>query len=131
MSLYLDTSALVKLLVREPESGALRDYLRSQQNAVRAVSSLARTELRRAAARSSSSLTAGVDKLLGRLTLLRVDDALMDTAGRLPPASLRSLDALHLASALRIPSLTALVTYDERMAQAAAELGMPVAAPGA
>lgn len=129
MIVYLDTSALVKLLVQEMESAALRTYLAGQPRAVRASSALVRAELRRAAARTSDRLLPAVELMLGRLTLLRVDDALLDEAGRLAPASLRSLDALHLASARRLPSLTAFVSYDLRLSQAAHELGFAVASP--
>jgi predicted nucleic acid-binding protein len=130
LTLYLDTSALAKLLVDEAESQALRDYLRQHAAVARATSSLVRTELRRAVARVSPELAPGVERLIGRLTLLRVDDDLLDAAGRLVPVSVRSLDALHLVSAERLPTLTALVSYDERMLRAATDLGMPVARPG-
>jgi predicted nucleic acid-binding protein len=128
VSVFLDTSALVKLVVAEDESEALRDFL--QVRPARAASALARVELRRAAARVDAALVPSVEQLLAALPLLRVDEALLDDAGRLAPPSLRSLDAIHLASAMRLRPLEALVTYDERMAVAGAALGLPVAAPG-
>jgi predicted nucleic acid-binding protein len=129
VTFYLDTSALVKLLVPEPESAPLRDYLRRHGRTRRSASALVRTELRRAAGRVSPELQPAVEKLLSGLALLRVDDALLDTAGRLAPAGLRPLGALHLASALRVPALTAFIAYDERLLSAARELGLPAIRP--
>lgn len=130
MTLYLDTSALLKLLVIEPESSALRNYL-GGHGGRRAASGLVRTELRRAAVRAGGmALLPAAEALLGGLALLRVDDALLDTAGTLGPGVVRSLDAVHLASAVRLAPITALVTYDTRMADAARGLGLPVSAPG-
>jgi predicted nucleic acid-binding protein len=128
---YLDTSALVKLLVAEAESDALRTYLAEQASSRRVASGLVRTELRRAALRVDETLLPAVDRLLSSLALVRVDDPLLDAAGTLGPAVVRSLDAIHLASALRVAPLTGLVTYDEPMQAAARSLGVPVAAPGA
>lgn len=127
MTLFLDTSALVKLLVVEDETGALRDYLRGRP--VRAACALVRTELRRVAVRLPGGLLPVAEDLLSGLALVPVDDALLDTAGTLGPAVLRSLDAIHLAAALRVAPVEAVLTYDDRMATAAASLGLPVAAP--
>lgn len=129
MTLYLDTSALVKLLTIEAETPALRAYLVERPSERRVSSSLARTELRRAARRIDEALLPAAERLLTGLWLLRVADDLLDTAGRLGPAPVRSLDAIHLGSALRVAPLTSLVTYDSRMADAAGALGLPVAAP--
>lgn len=130
MTLYLDTSALVKLLVAEPETDALRAYLSEHSDLRRVASGLVRTELRRAAVRTDVVLLPAAEALLSALALLRVDDALLDTAGTLGPAVVRSLDAIHLASALRAAPVSAVVTYDTRMADAAQGLGLTVAAPG-
>ena len=70
------------------------------------------------------------DALLEDLVLVRLDDSLLDAAGTLGGPVLRSLDAIHLACAMRVPALTAVVTYDVRMQQAAQALGLPVLAPG-
>lgn len=126
--IYLDTSALAKLLIVEAESAALLSYLTGHADQVRASTALVRTELPRAAMRVSAD-EAAVSAALDDLVLLRLDDALLDQAGRLSPATLRSLDAIHLASALRASPLTAFVCYDRRLAEAAAALGLPVAAP--
>ena len=121
MSVFLDTSALVKLVVQEPETGALRGYLRERAELRRVASALARTELRRTLMRLG--LPDAADALLEDLVLVRLDDSLLDAAGTLGGPVLRSLDAIHLACAMRVPALTAVVTYDVRMQQAAQALG--------
>jgi predicted nucleic acid-binding protein len=95
---------------------------------VPAASALVRTELRRAAARLDTGLLPTVEQVLSRLHLLRLDDAVLDLAGSLAPAGLRSLDALHVASAV-LAGVDVVVTYDERMAEAAAAAGLAVVAP--
>lgn len=105
-------------------------YLAERSGTPRVASALVRTELRRAVARAAPDLLPTADRLLMSLALVRLDDDLLDTAGTLVPYALRSLDALHLAGALRVAPLTELVTYDERMEQAAMSLGLPVVAPG-
>lgn len=130
MTLYLDTSALVKLVIVGAGSQELRAYLAARPRAPRAASALVRTELRRAVSHAAPDLLPAVERLLGALALVRLDDDLLDTAGTLGPQVLRSLDAVHLAGALRVAPLTALITYDARMEQAATSLGLPVVAPG-
>ena len=126
---YLDSSALVKLVISERESQSLRGYLRSEPK--RISSNLARTEVLRAVRPAGPLATAGARRLLQHIDLIRLDDALLDAAGMLEPLGLRSLDAIHLAAAqLVAPALHAVVTYDRRMAKAAAALGFVVAAPG-
>ena len=93
-----------------------------------AASALVRTELRRAALRLDAGLLPGVEAVLDRLHLLRVDDEVLDLAGRLAPATLRSLDALHVAAALRTGA-DVLVTYDAQMADAARAAGVSAVAP--
>ncbi len=96
-----------------------------------AASELVRTELRRAAARTRGAAVAGVEPLLDRLVLVRLESTLLDAAGRMPPPALRSLDAIHVQSALVLGAqLEALVTYDERMADAARVAGLLVMTPG-
>lgn len=125
---YLDSSALVKLVVLEPESGALRRYLRRERERVSC--GLARTEVLRAVRPVGASALEQARRLLRRIHLIRLDDALLDAAGMMEPTVVRSLDAIHLAAAqLVAPSLTSLVTYDRRMAEAAASLGFAVEAP--
>jgi len=126
---YLDTSAVVKLLVREGESAALRRELRRWPR--RASSSLLRVELLRTTKRAGlPRLAAPARRQLSAINLIRLDDALLDRAGELDPPSLRSLDAIHLAAALALGAdLGVVLTYDDRMLHGAAALGLPTASP--
>jgi uncharacterized protein len=126
---YLDTSAVVKLLVREGETAALRRWLRQRPR--RVASALLSVELLRAARRAGEPrLVVEARRLLSGITLVVVDNAVLDRAGELEPGQLRTLDAIHLATALSLGAeLDAVVTYDRRMADAAALLGLAIAAP--
>jgi predicted nucleic acid-binding protein len=125
---YVDSSALVKLAVREPESAALRRYLGRRRPLVS--SALARTEVVRALLPLGPDAVRRGRDVLARVDLLRVNDRVLDAAGRLEPAELRSLDAIHLASAEQLGSeLREFVTYDERLALAAAGRGFRVIRP--
>jgi predicted nucleic acid-binding protein len=125
---YVDSSAIVKLAVAEPESNALRRYLSRRQPLVS--SALARTEVARALMPSGSDAVTRGEDVLRRIELLRVNDRVLREAGRMEPADVRSLDAIHLASARHLgPSVKQIVTYDERMAEAARASGWSVAAP--
>jgi uncharacterized protein len=125
---YLDSSAIVKLVVREPESRALRAYLRREPD--RLSCGLARTEVLRAVRPLGPAAVELARRVLRNIHLARLDEALLDAAGLLEPVTLRSLDAIHLAAAhLVAPTLRAVVTYDRRMTQAAASLGFTVVAP--
>lgn len=128
---YLDASALVKLAVDEAESLALRDYLRRRP--VRVSSAVARTEVMRGI-RSAGPVQPDqlrrAWRVLASVDLVRVSDRILDAAGTLPPAELRSLDAIHLATAAYLESdIGVFVTYDERLAAAAAARRMKVAQP--
>jgi predicted nucleic acid-binding protein len=125
---YLDSSALVKLVVAEPESPALRRYLRDEPE--RASCVLARVEILRAVRVHGSAVLTRARRLLPRLHLVPIDEELLDAAAALDPRVLRSLDAIHLAAAqLFGDELTAVVTYDRRMAAAAGLVDLTVAAP--
>jgi predicted nucleic acid-binding protein len=125
---YVDSSAIVKLAVAEPESKALRRYLSRRQPLVS--SALARTEVARALMPSGREAVTRGEDVLRRIQLLRVNDHVLRDAGRLEPTDFRSLDAIHLASARHLgPSVKQIVTYDERMAEAARASGWSVAAP--
>jgi uncharacterized protein len=125
---YLDSSAIVKLVVREPESAALRRYLRRRRPLIS--SALARTEVLRALLPAGDEAVSRGRIVLERLDLLRVNDRILSAAAALPPADLRSLDAMHLASARQLGAeLRSLVTYDTRMAAAAEQLGYTVVQP--
>ena len=131
MKLYLDSSALVKLVQREAESAALRRYLRLHSGDVHVSSALARTEVVRAVARGGAPAVAHARRVLGRVHQVDVTRRVLDGAASLSPGSLlRSLDAIHLTTANLVgPDLRALVTYDSRMAGGAAALGITVEAP--
>lgn len=125
---YLDSSALVKLVLHEPESTALATFLRRRR--VRVSSALARTELVRAIRPIGADQLRRVRDVLAGIGLLRVSDRVLDAAGQMPPAELRSLDAIHLATAGQLEDeLGSFVTYDDRLAAAAAARGMRVARP--
>jgi hypothetical protein len=125
---YLDSSAIVKLAVREPESAALRRWLRRKRPLVS--SALARTEVLRALLPAGDEAVGRGREVLRGLDLLRVNDRVLEAAGLLLPLALRSLDAIHLATARELgDELGSLVTYDDRMAAAARALGHRVAAP--
>jgi predicted nucleic acid-binding protein len=125
---YLDSSAIVKLAVEEPESTALRRYLRRRRPIV--ASALARTEVLRALLPlGEPAVRAGRD-VLARVDLVRVSDRVLTAAGSLLPHELRSLDAIHLATAQQFDiELAHVVTYDDRMAAAARAFGLCVMSP--
>ncbi|MGI9016313.1 MAG: type II toxin-antitoxin system VapC family toxin [Euzebya sp.] len=131
MADYFDTSALVKLVIAEPETYALRTWIADRGDVPAATSDLARTELLRAVRRGAPELVGRAREVLESLTILALRPALFMTAGRLDPAELRSLDALHLASALDLgDDLDYVVTYDDRLAAVAHLHGLAVAHPG-
>ena len=126
--LYLDSSAIVKLAVREPESAALRRYLRHRRPLVS--SALARVEVLRALLPGGAEAVASGGRVLTRIDLIRVNDRVLGLAGTLQPHEMRTLDAIHLATADQLGAeLGAVVTYDDRMTAAAKQLGHRVASP--
>jgi uncharacterized protein len=131
LKLYLDSSAIVKLVKRESESEALRDFVRQHRHDLRVTSSLARVEVVRALLPAGPEAIAHARRQLDRVHQISMDRNLLDDAATLQPHELlRSLDAIHLASAGLIGAeLRAMVTYDQRMAEAATALGMVVEAP--
>lgn len=128
---YLDASALVKLATPEPETAMLRDAM--SRYATRITSRLAEVEVARALARRSAASAALIDDVrlaFEGLAIVDLDAAVASLAGIVPPPMLRSLDAVHLASALSIgDELDAVVTYDARLADAARAAGLDVVAP--
>ena len=125
---YLDSSAIVKLAVREPESAAVRSFLRRRRPLTS--SALARTEVARALLPLGDRAVRQGDDVLRRVELVRLSAGVLALAGRLLPSELRSLDALHLATAQLLGGdLRLVVTYDDRMAAAATALGMKVSSP--
>jgi uncharacterized protein len=125
---YLDSSALVKLVVAEPESSALRRELRGEPD--RASCTLARVEVVRAVRPHGAAAVTRARRLLRRIDLVQLDDELLDAAAMLDGGVLRSLDAIHLAAAQTLgDDLDAVITYDERMTTAARLIGLAVRAP--
>lgn len=130
MQLYIDTSALVKLVTVEQESAALRGYLEQTVDDAEFTAAITRTELVRAAARlRNADIGRQATLLLTRLQFVEISTALLDAAAALPPPELRAPDAIHLAAALTAPELRALVTYDSRLAEAATAAGLTVVSP--
>ena len=125
---YLDSSAIVKLVVAEPETAALRRYLRLRRPLVS--SALARAEVARALLPLGEQAVRRGRQILARLELIRISDRILSGAGSLLPAELRTLDAIHLATARQLGSdLGRIVTYDQRLRAAAEATGTKVAAP--
>lgn len=129
--IYLDSSALMKLVRREAETEALREWLslRPEQPAV--TSELGRVEVLRAARRIGDPVLAEAHAVIGDVDLIALDRAVQDIACDIGDPRLRTLDALHLASALLLgDALTAFIAYDHRLAGGAQAVGLVVAAPG-
>jgi len=126
--LYLDASAILKLVVEEPESEALRVYLSGRID--RATSVVGVIESRRFARRSRDDAADLVSFVLGGVDIIDLDEVVASRASAVALSTLRTLDAIHLASVLEIGSdLEALVTYDRRLAEAARDMDLPVASP--
>ncbi|HTX81195.1 MAG TPA: type II toxin-antitoxin system VapC family toxin [Streptosporangiaceae bacterium] len=126
---YLDTSAFVKLVVAEPESSALRRAITRWPQ--RASSTLLRTETIRALRRSGNTgQIPAARRLLRGVSMVRADEPLLDRAADLEPDELRTLDAIHLASALEIgQDLGVMIAYDIRLKAAAQAYGLAVESP--
>ena len=128
-SFYLDSSAAVKLIVEESGSGALRRWIAAEDPDF-VSSDLLRVEVLRATRRHSPEAVAAAREVLQAVTLLPLTADLCQDAGMVDPAVLRSLDALHLAAALSLgDDLTAVITYDEGLAQGCRAYGLAVVAP--
>jgi uncharacterized protein len=131
----MDTSALTKLLVAEVETPDLRSWLvtQSDQDEHTVTSALGRVELMRAVARQAEpGLPERARYLLDGLDVLPITDAVIALAETIGPATLRSLDAIHLAAASQIRhELTSFVTYDHRLLEGCREVGFDTQSPGA
>ena len=127
---YLDSSAIVKLTVQEPETSALEHWVLDRDALIS--SEIAAIELTRAVARvGRNKLLTHVEAVLDAIFLASVTPAIRHAAGVLAPSSLRTLDAIHIATAasLGLPNLE-FVTYDDRQADAARDAGLRVSQPG-
>ena len=131
--IYLDTAALVKLVRQEPESPALVEWLNGRAAEPLVASALVEVELPRALRRSQPGVLGAVAGVLARLHRMEINAAVRATAGAYAEPTLRSLDAIHLATAELLlasgVSVSAFVTYDLRLGAAARAVGLPVAAP--
>lgn len=129
MALYVDTSAFLKLVVAEADSGALRTWV-ERINEDLVASDLLRAEALRAARRHSPAALAQARILLDGLTLVAVSTDICERAAELDPSILRTLDALHLATALTLgDQLRCVLTYEDRLTSACTAHGIPVIAP--
>lgn len=127
--IYLDTSALAKLVVKESESAALAAWLNEHAVVRKGSSMLCRTELPRAVQRGGELAYLRAQMIIGDLMQFPLTPELLDAAGALP-GSLRLLDAIHLATALRLRGeLHSLVAYDHRLLEAAHAAGLPTESP--
>ena len=125
---YVDSSAIVKLVAREPESAALRRFVGRRKPLV--ASALVRTEVNRAVLGLGAPFLHRAADVLNRIDLVRINDQVLSDAGLLEPATLSSLDAIHLATAaLFEATLSGVVTYDESMSRAARSYGWKVLSP--
>jgi predicted nucleic acid-binding protein len=128
--IYLDTSAVVKLVALETETAALQRWMKAQADNTFFASQLLRIELLRTVLRVAPDRLDRAREVLKGVALLEIDDAIVAAAESLPPAALRSLDAIHLATAHTLQShVSAFVTYDVRLLEAAKGLGMNVVSP--
>lgn len=130
MLAYVDTSALLKLVLNEPERDALLDWV-EQSRASMASSALVTVEARRGVRGLPPRARVEIDRVLDQVATIPVSSEICERAADLPPDVMRSLDAIHVASALVLgDALDVVVTYDERMADAARGAGLVVEAPG-
>jgi predicted nucleic acid-binding protein len=128
--IYLDTSAFVKLIRGERETSALQAFLRERPGAPLVSSALLVVETRRAILRQAPDRLARADLLLTRIDQVDITRAVLEAASRLPDPAMRSVDAIHLATAVQLnQDLEALVTYDSGLAAAAGRQKLPVATP--
>jgi predicted nucleic acid-binding protein len=126
--LYLDSSAIVKLVLAEPETQALRGFLRTWPDRVSSV--VTRVEVERAVRRIAGGPVRRARNVLSRLALIEFDEAVVRAAATVQPTDLRTLDAIHLATALTLgDDLGALCAYDARLGDAATLAGIHVVAP--
>ncbi len=128
--IYLDTSAFLKSVLDEPQSPALRRYLDEVDPDALVSSKLLAVESRRGILRNRRARMPAVDAALAVVTLLDISDTVIESASRLPDPMLRSLDAIHLATAMLIrEDVNVLLSYDDRLTAAAASHGLKTASP--
>ena len=129
--IYLDSSALIKLALTEPESAALAEWLAEHANQPLVSSALHRAEVPRAVWRAEPGALPRSYRLIRRIAKVALTADVLDNSATLPPQALSPAHAIHLASALAVrDDLTAFVAYDEDLLAAAADAGLPVVSPG-
>jgi predicted nucleic acid-binding protein len=126
--IYIDTSAVLKLVHPEAETGALRTWLARHSDDL-VSSALVRTEARRALLRNDPGALPELSAILAVIAQIPVSEAILDAAAMFPEPLLRSLDAIHLASAQSITTVTAVLAYDKHLIDAARNAGLTVASP--
>lgn len=130
--LYFDTSALVKLVHRESETGALVEWLSDRAEMPWMTSALTEVELVRAVRVAAPADLIGVPGVLARVDRIEIDPIVRANAAAVSPATIRSLDAIHLATAIELAAdLEALITFDKRLGEAAEVAGLNWVSPGA
>jgi predicted nucleic acid-binding protein len=128
--IYLDSSALVKLALAEPETAALTSYLAERVDQALVSSALHRSEVLRAIWRAEPGALPRAQRMIRRVSLVSLSHDLLDNAATLPPADLSTTAAIHLASALALKrDLSAFVCYDKQLLDAAESAGLPVVSP--
>jgi predicted nucleic acid-binding protein len=133
--IYFDSSALFKLVHDEPETGSLRQWLASRPDERLIASVLVEVEVERTVRRRAASALSMLPPLLGSIYQIEIDPTVRAIGARYQDPHLRSLDAIHMATAQHVAAnsgipLTAFVTYDKRLFTAAKDIGLPVANPG-
>jgi predicted nucleic acid-binding protein len=133
--IYLDSGAIVKLVRQEEHSADLVDWLNAQPDVPLVSSVLVEVEVPRALRRAAPQALVGAPAAMGRLFRLEMDATIRATAAGYTEPTLRASDAIHLATAAILANesgrdLTAFVTYDQRLIEAAQAAGLPVASPG-
>lgn len=128
--IYLDSAAVVKLVHAEAESQALRDWLDERADTGWTSSALLEIETFRALARYAPDAVTRLHPVLDLIDLVELEASIRIIAQTIRPVTVRSLDAIHLATALRIRTqLTSFITYDKCLAQAAGHADLPVEMP--
>ncbi|GAC1632465.1 MAG: type II toxin-antitoxin system VapC family toxin [Chloroflexota bacterium] len=126
--IYLDSSAIVKIVIRESETGALVEYLTRRPRVVSCA--LVRVEVVRAVRPHGPAVVDAARATLSGIYQMRINETLLDMAADIGPPVLRTLDAIHVAAAWRFQPNVAVATYNQRLRDAAHAMGLPVVSPG-
>ena len=128
--IYLDSSALIKLALAEPETAALGSYIAEHSDQSLVSSSLHRAEVLRAIWRSEPGALPRAQRMIRRVSVVTLTHDLLDNAATLPPEGLPTIGAIHLASALTLKKdLVAFISYDKQLLAAAESAGLPTLSP--